>query len=242
MRITTGSFTGEYLSMRRAALLALATITVAIAGPVGAQETSYPQKRQQLVQELENTQRQLQELRGARLQLAARIENVLAQLTEQRAQQLMLSSEQSSLRQMDSLLTAAQDNLGDQRDRLLTLGDAVRRRSGAVLVVLFRADSSASNDAIASAALTVDGANAATRTYTETSRGALRLGAVDEVFRASVLPTSHSVVLNLTVGGQPVTQTVNVNASGDAVTYVQFALRNGQLVQTTWTSKGTTPF
>jgi hypothetical protein len=212
------------------------------AAPVGAQEATYAQKRQQLVQELETTQNALQELRGQRLQLAARIENVLAQVTEQRAQQLMLSSEQSALRQMDSLLTAAQDNLGDQRDRLMTLGDAVRRRTGAVLVVLFRADSSTSQDNVASASLTVDGTSAATRSYTETARSALRLGAVDEVFRASVLPTAHMVAINLMVNGQPVTQTVNVSASGDAVTYVQFALRNGQLVQTTWTSKGTTPF
>jgi len=228
--------------MKRVALAALATIAVAMAAPLAAQETTYGQKRQQLVQELETTQRALQELRGQRLQLAARIENVLAQVTEQRAQQLMLSSEQSALRQMDSLLTAAQDNLGEQRDRLMTLGDAVRRRTGAVLVVLFRADSSTNREEVANAALTVDGTSAATRTYTETARSALRLGAVDEVFRSSVLPTAHSVAINLTVNGQPLTQTVNVNVSGDAVTYVQFALRNGQLVQTTWTSKGTTPF
>src|SRR4029079_13574755 len=134
------------------------------------------QKRQQLVQELETTQRALQELRGQRLQLAARIENVLAQVTEQRAQQLMLSSEQSALRQMDSLLTAAQDNLGDQRDRLMSLGDAVRRSTGALLVVRFRAYSSPTREEISSAALTVDGTNASTRSYTETARTALRLG------------------------------------------------------------------
>src|SRR4051812_24007614 len=99
---------GEYLSMRCVALAAFATITVALAGPVGAQETSYAQRRQQLVQELESAQKQVQELRGARLQLSARIENVLAQVMEQRAQQLMLSNENTSLRQMDSLLTAAQ--------------------------------------------------------------------------------------------------------------------------------------
>jgi hypothetical protein len=35
---------------------------------------------------------------------------------------------------------------------------------------------------------------------------------------------------------------VNVNAAGEAVTYVQFAYRNGQLTPTTWSSRGTTPF
>jgi hypothetical protein len=38
------------------------------------------------------------------------------------------------------------------------------------------------------------------------------------------------------------TQTVNVAAAGESVTYVQFAVRNGQVVPTTWTSRGTTPF
>jgi hypothetical protein len=230
------------VSIRRVMLVALAAVVMTAPNSAAAQDPSYGQKRQQLVQELERTQQALQQLRGDRLQLSARIENMLAQVTEQRAQQLMLSNEQASLRQMDSLLTSAQDNLGDQRDRLLTLGDAVRKRAGAVLVVLFRADSSTTQDAVQSASLSIDGTSAATRNYTETARGALRLGAVDEVFRSGVLPTAHSVVLSLTVNGQPLTQTVNVNASGESVTYVQFALRNGQLVQTTWTSKGTTPF
>jgi len=228
--------------MTRGVLTMLAAIAMAMPATIAAQDPSYAQKRQQLVKELEDAQKMVQELRGQRLQLAARIDNVLAQVTEQRAQQLMLSNEQTSLRQMDSLLTAAQDNLGDQRDRLATLASAIRDRSGAVLVVLFRADSSTTQDAVQSANLTLDGTTAASRTYTETARGALRLGAVDEVFRASVLPTAHSVVLSATVNGQPMTQTVNINASSGAVTYVQFALRNGQLVQTSWSSKGTTPF
>lgn len=228
--------------MTRGVLTVLAAIAMALPATVAAQDATYVQKRQQLVKELEEAQRQVQELRGQRLQLAARIDNVLAQVTEQRAQQLMLSNEQTSLRQMDSLLTAAQDNLGDQRDRLMTLASAIRDRSGAMLVVLFRADSSTTRDAVQSATLMVDGTNAATRTYTETARGALRLGAVDEVFRANVLPSAHSVVLSAMVNGQPMTQTINVTASSASVTYVQFALRNGQLVQTTWSSKGTTPF
>jgi hypothetical protein len=44
------------------------------------------------------------------------------------------------------------------------------------------------------------------------------------------------------VNGQPMTQTINVSAAGETVTYVQFAIRNGQVVPTTWTSRGTTPF
>lgn len=228
--------------MTRFTLAVLAMSAAVMPCRLAAQDPSYPEKRELLVKELAATQDSLQRLRGERLQLGARIENVLAQVTEQRAQQLMLSNEQSALRQMDSLLTNAQDNLTGQQGRLLALADAVRRRQGAVLVVLFRADSTASQDVVQSASLTVDGSSMGSRSYTETSRGALRLGAVDEVFRASVLPTAHTVGLLLTVNGQPVSRTVNVHVSGESVTYVQFALRNGELVPTTWTSKGTTPF
>jgi hypothetical protein len=67
-------------------------------------------------------------------------------------------------------------------------------------------------------------------------------GAVDQLYRSNVLPTSHTVVLQITVNGTPMTQTVNVSSAGETVTYVQFAVRNGQVVPTTWTSRGTTPF
>jgi ABC-type sulfate transport system substrate-binding protein len=57
-----------------------------------------------------------------------------------------------------------------------------------------------------------------------------------------VLPSTHTVELKLTLAGQTVTQGLNVNALTETVTYVQFTVRNGQLVPTTWTSRGTTPF
>jgi hypothetical protein len=65
---------------------------------------------------------------------------------------------------------------------------------------------------------------------------------VDQLYRSDVLPTRHSVRLQVTVNGQPVVQTIDVNTQGETVTYLQFAVRNGQLVPTTWTSRGTTPF
>ena len=92
------------------------------------------------------------------------------------------------------------------------------------------------------AALQVDNAPVENRNYTVTSNGALRMGAVDQLYRGDVLPTAHTVSINVTVNGQPLTQTVNVSAAGETVTYVQFAIRNGQVVPTTWTSRGTTPF
>jgi hypothetical protein len=231
---------------KRLALIALTIL--AGAAPLQAQEpeatpqeSAYRDKRQQLIKELEQTQKQLSDIRGQRVQLQTRMEGVIATMMEERAKTLLLSKEANALQQLDAILTTAQDNLLDQRDRFLALGDAVRRKAGSVIVVLLRADSS-SQQAVSAAALNIDNASVATRTYTETANSALAMGAVDQLYRANVLPTTHALVLQVTVNGQPVTQTVTVSATSESVTYVQFAVRNGQLTQTTWTSKGTTPF
>ncbi|NUO63170.1 MAG: hypothetical protein HOQ34_06330 [Gemmatimonadaceae bacterium] len=207
------------------------------------QQQAYKQKREELVKELEQTQAQLSDLRSQRVQLQARIENVIAQMMQQRAQALLMSNEANALQQLDAMLTSSQDNLLAQRDRFTTIADAVRRRAGSMLVVLLRADSSAgAGQILGNATLQVDNAQVDTRSYTVTANAALRQGAVDQMYRADVLPTSHTVTLQITVNGQPMTQTVNVAAAGETVTYVQFAVRNGQVVPTTWTSRGTTPF
>ena len=229
--------------MRRTALAGLVILVAAIPVRARAQQddASYKEKRAQLVNELSSTQKSLDQLKGERLQLATRIDNAMAKLAEQRAQQLVMSKEANALLQLDSLLTSAQDNLASQRDRLTQLGDAVRRSTGAMLVVLFRGDS-ASGALPASATLSIDGATPVARSYSSTAADALKLGAVDEVFRGSVLPTTHTVNFTVNVNGQPMTQSLSLTAAGESVTYVQFALRNGQLVPTTWTSRGTTPF
>lgn len=233
--------------MKRMVMAALAAVLMVLPALAAAQEQTfqqqaYQQRRQALMRELEAAQKQLAESRGNRVELAARIESVIAQLLEQRAQQLLMSNETSALQQIDSILTASQDNLLAQRDRFAAIGDAARRRSGAVLVVLLRADSSAQTQLLQSASLTVDNVPAESRTYSVAANSALRIGAVDQMYRADVLPTSHTVTLTVSIEGQTLTQTVNVAAGEQAVTYVQFAVRNGQLVPTTWTSRGTTPF
>ena len=175
------------------------------------------------------------------MQLQSRIEGVIAGMMQERAKALLMANEQGALQQLDAILTSSQDNLLSQRDRFLALGDAVRRKSGAVLVVLLRADSSQAQT-LQTANLTVDNGSAATRTYSAAANSALGLGAIDQMYRANVLPTAHSVQMQIVVNGQTLTQTVSVNAASGQATYVQFAVRNGQLVQTTWTSQGTTPF
>ncbi|HEX6534567.1 MAG TPA: hypothetical protein VF041_08215 [Gemmatimonadaceae bacterium] len=205
------------------------------------QRRAFEARRAELVKELQETQEQLSQLRGERVQLEARVENVLAATMEKRARTLLMSSEQNAMLQLDGTLTAAQDNMLAQRDRMRALGDAVRRRTGAVLVVLFRADSGQATG-LGPVDLKIDEAAAATRTYTPTATAALQAGAVDQVYRSEVLPTTHTITVSATVNGQSVVQGVNVNAVREAVTYVQFTMRNGQLVPSTWTSQGTTPF
>lgn len=233
--------------MKRIVVAMMALVAVGASTRASAQDNAnqqaYKQKREELVKELQQAQAQLADIRSQRVQLQARIENVIAQMMQQRAQALLMSNEMNALQQLDAMLTSSQDNLVEQRDRFTTIANAVRRRSGAVLVVLLRADSSSGpGQLLGATTLQVDNAPVESRTYTVTANGALRMGAVDQLYRADVLPTPHTVSINVTVNGQPMTQTVNVSAAGETVTYVQFAVRNGQVVPTTWTSRGTTPF
>lgn len=205
-------------------------------------QQAYEERRQQLLQEAEETERRLSELRRNRVMLQARVEAAIAEDLRQRSEALMMSEEQTALQALDSMLVQSRDNLAAQRDRFEALGEAVRRRTGAVVVVLLRADSSTSQQALSEGTLQVNGAPVATRTYNEQMNNALRLGAVDELYRADVLPTRHTLLMQITVNGQPLSQTLEVDAQGETVTYVQFAIRNGQLVPRTWTARGTTPF
>jgi hypothetical protein len=206
-----------------------------------AQENAYDARRAAMVKELQDTQNKLSELRSQRVRLEARIENVLAATMQRRTQQLLLSKEQTALLQLDGVLASAQDNMMAQRDRMRSLGDAVRRRTGAVLVVMLRADSTPPGT-LGEASLQIDNVVATTRSYSQSAALALQTGAVDPLFRSEILPATHTIELRLSLGGQSVMQGLNVNAAAETVTYVQFTVRDGQLVPTTWTSRGTTPF
>jgi hypothetical protein len=206
------------------------------------QQQAYETRRQQLLREAEETEARLADLRRQRMMLQARVEAAIAEDLRLRSEALMMSDEQRALQALDSILVQSRDNLAEQRERFQSLGDAVRRRTGAVLVVLLRADSSAADQALGAATLQINGGNSAERSYNTQMNNALRLGAVDQLYRADVLPTRHTVQLQVTVNGQPLSQSVEVDAQGETVTYVQFAIRNGQLVPRTWTARGATPF
>jgi septal ring factor EnvC (AmiA/AmiB activator) len=203
-------------------------------------QQAYEQRRTELLKDLQQTQDSLGSLRSQRVRLESHIDNVLAQSTEQRAQQLLLSGDLNALLQLDAVLAQAQENMSAQRDRMTALGDAVRKRSGAALVVLFRADSAPMGIATA-VELTIDNASAASRTYSTIAQTALHQGAVDELYNAEMLPTVHTVQASATLGGQPVSAALNVQTAPNMVTYVQFTVQDGKVISSTWTSQGTTP-
>jgi hypothetical protein len=229
--------------IRSARVAMLATL---LAAPVVARgqtsDVDYKARKEQLAKELEKTQKELADAKGQRAQLQARVESLIAQAMQERAQALLLSNEQTALQQLDALLSTSQDNLGAQRDRFAALSDAIASRGGATLVILLRADSSSQPQNVQTATATIDSVAAQPRTYNDKASGALARGAVDQLYRAPVVPADHSVTVQITVDGRTLTSTANVSAARQATTYVQFAVRNGQVTSTTWTSQGTGPF
>src|SRR5579872_822809 len=127
---------------------------------------SYSDRRKAILDDIKASQRKLDDLRVERLQLESRVEAVAGKVAEQRVNTLLMSRETYALRQLDSLLTVSQDVLLSQRDRFLTLGDAVRRRAGAELVVTLRADSASTlTQRIDSVSVRIDDGAGASRVY-----------------------------------------------------------------------------
>ena len=233
------------MPMNRTMLTAFVCATLAglmSASPaLGQTDAAYKAKRDQLAKELEKTQKELADAKGQRAQMQARVESLIAQAMQERAQALLLSNEQTSLQQLDALLSTAQTNLAAQRERFSLISDAVSSRSGATLVVLLRADSS-QTQSVQSAVVTVDSVASQPRTYSGQASGALARGAVDQLYRSPVVPADHAVSVQISVDGKTLTSSTTVPTTRQAVTYVQFVVRNGQITSSTWTSKGTGPF
>jgi hypothetical protein len=232
--------------MIRRTLLAAAAVTLSLPltvprAALAQTDPTYQAKRDQIAKDLEETQKALADAKGQRAQLQARLENLIAQAMQERAQALLLSNEQTALQQLDALLSTSQTNLLAQRERFAALSDAIGARTGATLVVLLRADSSQAQ-VVQSAVVTVDSVGGEPRTYSADASGALGRGAVDQLYRAPVVPTEHTVAVQVTVDGRTLTGNVTVPAARQSVTYVQFAVRNGQVTSSTWTSRGTGPF
>jgi hypothetical protein len=204
-------------------------------------EASYQSQRQATLKQIEADQKALQDLHAGRLQLESRIEVVAAKAAEQRTNELLMSHQTTALRQLDSVLTSSQDNLLGQRDRFLTLGVMVRERASAQLIVVMRVDSGQQLERMDTMTLQIDSATTTTRNYTPAAVDALNAGAVDQVYHSTVLPATHVVTVSASVNGQMQTKAVSVDVPAGAATYVQFAVHNGQLVQSTWTNRSSTP-
>ena len=206
--------------------------------PDSTNSQTYSDRRKAILDDIKASQRKLDDLRVERLQLESRVEAVAGKVAEQRVNTLLMSHETYALRQLDSLLTVSQDVLLAQRDRFLTLGDAVRRRAGAELVIMLRADSASTlTQRIDSVSVHIDDGAGISRVYSLLANSALASGAVDELYRSNVLPTPHTVSVTVGLNGSTQTQSVRIDAAAGASTYVQFAVRNGLLVQTTWSNK-----
>lgn len=152
-----------------------------------------------------------------------------------------VANQQEAMKQLSDQLFVDEQLVGATHGQLMLAAGALHKQPNTTLVVLFAADS-ASAATVRSIALSIDGANTATVAYSDTVQTALRVGAADEVFRGAVLPTPHSILLTAIVNGQPQQVLARVKAEGDAVTYVQFAVQEGKLVQTSWANRVTTPF
>jgi hypothetical protein len=226
--------------MKREALTALAALLMATPA-LGAQDTTSAQRRQPATDSTRKVTATapagtpLEQLVMEEAQRRANIARVLLLTNPQ------VANLQEALKQQSDQLFVDEQLVGATRDQLTLAADALHKQPNTTLVVLFASDS-ATAPRVASVALSIDGASTATVAYSDTAKTALRIGAADEVFRGAVLPTPHSIVLTAVVNGQPQQLLTRVKAIGDAVTYVQFAVQDGKLVQTSWASRATTPF
>lgn len=149
--------------------------------------------------------------------------------------------QQEALRNLSDQLYVSEQLVGATHGQLTLAAQSLHKQPSTMLSVLFAVDSTAAAQ-IGNLALSIDGASTMTMGVNDTTRTALRVGAADELFRGAVLPTPHTIVLTATVNGQPQQLVARVRALGDAVTYVQFAIQEGKLVQTAWASRTSNPF
>ena len=177
-------------------------------------------------------------MRAQRLKLEARTDSVLARDISDRAKRLAMGGEVGALQQLELLLDSAQSRLLAQRDRIRLLKDASQPTGQAMLVVLVRADALPPGDI--AVVLLVDGAQVKVVTFKPAQAKTLTAGASEEVFRGEIAPVEHKIFLQVAAKGLSVGEAVTIPAAPKGVTYVEFVLKGGRLVPTTWTAKSST--
>lgn len=206
-----------------AAAFALVTGLVVLATPASAQGTS-----RALLDSLEAARKQ-------RLALEAALERELAAGIAERAKNLAMGDEAAALQRLEALLDSAQARLRVQRDRIRVLRDASTVTEKAILVVLLRAEDALEGDL--NAVLVVDEEQHRFQAMTADLARSLRSGAADELYRGEVAPVEHKVSVTVTGRGFTAGETLTVTSSPREVRYVEFVLRGGRLVPTTWTNR-----
>jgi uncharacterized coiled-coil protein SlyX len=221
----------EKSSMTREARAALAAVMVA-QSVLGAQDTTKKVTPASAVRVSAPT---LESLVAEESQRRANIARVLILTNPTTAQQ------QQDLKKLNDQLYVDQRVVQGTREQLQAATEAMRKQSNTTLVVTFASDP-ANTSRVSGVALAVDGARTSSLAFTDSSSASLRAGAAEEMFRGTVLPTSHEIALTAIVNGQPQQQMLRVKVTPGAVTYVQFGLLDGKLVRTAWAGVGTNPF
>jgi hypothetical protein len=181
----------------------------------------------------------LEAARRQRLALEAALERQLATGIAERARNLAMSDEAGALQRLETLLDSAQARLLVQRDRIRMLRDAATQTDKAVLVILLRADALPEGEL--GAVVMLDGFQQKVVTVTPERARTLLAGAADELFRGEVTPEEHKIVVTIAARGLSAGETVTLPTAAREVRYVEFALKNGRLVPTTWTSRSSAP-
>jgi hypothetical protein len=189
---------------------------------------------------LRSLQQQLEAIRRERLELESQAEKQVAVGIAERTTTLQMSAEAGALQRLERLLDSAETRLRVQRDRIRLLNDAARSSEAAMLVVLLRGDSLPAGDV--SMQVTLDGVAERTIRIDAAQSRSVRAGAAVELFRRATVPDAHAVTVELTSRSGAITERTTLRTAARQVVYVEFALRGGKLIPTSWSSAGTTPF
>ncbi len=181
----------------------------------------------------------LEAARRQRLALEATLEKSLAAGVAERAKNLAMSTEAGALQRLETLLDSAQGRLLAQRDRIRGLKDVTTQTDKAMLVILLRADALPEGEV--SAVFMLDGFQQKLLTVTPDKAKAFLAGASDELYRGEVTPQEHKIVVSIAARGLSVSEAVTMPMALGEIRYVEFAVKNGKLVPTTWTSRSSAP-
>lgn len=173
--------------------------------------------------------------RKARLALEAAVERQLATTMVERARTLAMSNEATALQQLEALLDSAQGRLLVQRDRIRLLRDAATRTDKAILVILVRVENAPAGSF--DVAVTLNGENQPPVNIAGARARALAAGGAEEVYRAEVVPSEHRISVSLVGPGISATAPIAFPTALREIRYVEFSLKAGRLVPTTWTSR-----